>query len=186
MPSALDSDSKESDTVRQQPPEGYSGIGLLAGSLPKGGKEDDHKPQAQDENEDMESKMSDTLKPKKDISSKRRKVNLDRILNADTDSEMDDKESEWEKILNSPVRKGPPKNQKDITAFFLQETALQQEKLQDSILRQRQRGSDWYSKMRKSPEQIKEEKVRLRRKAAKDKVECKRQQVEISRSVSGT
>jgi hypothetical protein len=40
---------------------------------------------------------------------------------------------------------------------------LQKKKLEESSSRQGEKGADWYSKLRKTPEQIKEEKIRLRR-----------------------
>jgi hypothetical protein len=60
------------------------------------------------------------------------------------------------------VKKGRPQNQKDITDFFLRELALRKKKLEDSSSRRHDKGADWYSKLRKTPEQIKEEKIRLR------------------------
>jgi hypothetical protein len=71
------------------------------------------------------------------------------------------------------VKEGRPQNQKDITDFFLRELALRKKKLEDSSSRRREKGADWYSKLRKKPEQIKEKKIRLRRvyaeKIAKEK-----------------
>jgi hypothetical protein len=61
------------------------------------------------------------------------------------------------------VKKCRPRNQKDITDFFLPELALRKKKLEDSSWRRHEKGADWYSKLRKTPEQIKEEKIRLRR-----------------------
>jgi hypothetical protein len=65
--------------------------------------------------------------------------------------------------------------------------------LEDSSLRRREKGADWYSKLRKTPEQIREEKTRLRRvyaeKIAKEKrkliarkaKECKQRRKEAAK-----
>jgi hypothetical protein len=66
-------------------------------------------------------------------------------------------------ILFAPVKKSRPRNQKDITDFFLRELALRKKKLEDSSSRRREKDADWYSKLRKTPEQVREEKIRLRR-----------------------
>jgi hypothetical protein len=83
------------------------------------------------------------------------------------------------RILNLPVRQGPPKNEKDTTDFFLQERAVQRKKLQDSILSRQERAPDWYSKLKKTPEQIKEANIRLRKKDAEDREEEKRELIEL-------
>jgi hypothetical protein len=80
-----------------------------------------------------------------------------------SNKEAPPKETDLDTILYAPVKKGRPQNQKDITDFFLQELALRKKKLEDSSSRRREKGSDWYSKLRKTPERIKEEKIRLRR-----------------------
>jgi hypothetical protein len=72
------------------------------------------------------------------------------------------KETDLDTILYAPVKNGHPQNQRDITDFFLRELALRKKKLEDSSSRRREKGADWYS-LRKTPEQIKEEKTRLRR-----------------------
>jgi hypothetical protein len=72
------------------------------------------------------------------------------------------------------VKKGRPQNQKDITDFFLQAMAMRKKKLEDITSRRREKGADWYSKLRNSPEQIKEEKIRLRRVCAENIAEEKR------------
>jgi hypothetical protein len=108
----------------------------------------------EDENTDTDTKShSDTgytAKPKKGSPEKSNK-------------EAPPKETDLDTILYAPVKKGRPQNQKDITDFFLRELALRKKKLEDSSSRRREKGSDWYSKLRKTPERIKEEKIRLRR-----------------------
>jgi hypothetical protein len=47
--------------------------------------------------------------------------------------------------------------------------------LDDSNSRRHEKGVDWYSKLRKTPERIKEEKIRLRRVYA-EKIEKKRRE----------
>jgi hypothetical protein len=80
-----------------------------------------------------------------------------------SNKEAPPKETDLDTILHAPVKKGRPKNQKDITNFFLRELALRKKKLEDSSPRRREKGADWYSKLRKTPEQIKEEEIRSRR-----------------------
>jgi hypothetical protein len=82
---------------------------------------------------------------------------LERLLKEKGDAAIA-KEIELERILKSPVVCGPPRNQQEITDFFLMwEQALQSKKLHVSISRCRDKGLNWYSMLKKMPEQIKEE-----------------------------
>ena len=120
------------------------------------------------ENSDLERDVSVTKELKKGSSrTKKRKA-----------ASPKDTREDLERILNSPVKTGPPKNQRDVEDFFLREQALQRKKLQDSSERRRARGSDWYSKLKKTPEQIKAEKLRLRRKEAEERENEKKQVLE--------
>jgi hypothetical protein len=91
-----------------------------------------------------------------------------------SNKEAPPKETDLDTILYAPMKKGRPQNQKDITNCFLPELALQKKKLEDSSPRRREKGADWYSKLRKTPEQIKEEKIRLRRVCAENIAKEKR------------
>ena len=51
---------------------------------------------------------------------------------------------------------------------------MRKKKLEDSSSRRREKGADWYSTLRKTPEQIKEEKIRLRRVCAESIAKEKR------------
>jgi hypothetical protein len=51
---------------------------------------------------------------------------------------------------------------------------LRKKKLEDSSSRRREKGADWYSKLRKTSEQIEEEKIRLRRVCAENIAKEKR------------
>jgi hypothetical protein len=168
----------ESNHIRKQQA-GKSEVGDLASCVVEFGKEDDDlKPSAEnknmergsdlkileDENTDTDtasdSDTSYTAEPKKGSPKK-------------SDKEALPKETDLDTILYAPVKKGRPQNQTDITNFFLWELALRKKKLEDSSLRRREKGADWYSKLRKTPEQSKEEKIRLRKvyaeKIAKEK-----------------
>jgi hypothetical protein len=152
---------------------GNSEAGDLASRVVEFGKEDDDlKPSA--ENKNMERGSSD-LKILEDES-----TDTDRTSDSDTgytakpkkgspeksNREAPPKETDLDTILYAPVKKGRPQNQKDITNFFWRELALRKKKLEDSSPRRREKGADWYSKLRKTLEQIKEQKVRLRRVSA--------------------
>ncbi len=91
-----------------------------------------------------------------------------------SNKEAPPKETDLDTISYAPVKNGRPQNQKDITDFFLRELASQKKKLEESSSRRREKGADWYSKLRKTPEQIKEEKIRLRRVCAENIAEEKR------------
>jgi hypothetical protein len=105
-----------------------------------------------------------TAKPKKGFPKKSNK-------------EAPPKETDLDTILYAPVKNGRPQNQKDITDFLLRELALQKKKLEESSSRQHEKGTDWYSKLRKTSEQIKEEKIRLRRVCAENIAKEKRKLV---------
>ena len=136
LPGALASESKDSNESMQHP-ESPSGKAEL-------------KPLADDKLTDMDSDMerspalkrAPTHKGSRKLSKKER-INLERILESDSDID-ETKESDLDRILNFPVKKGPPQNQKDVTDFFLRDAAMQKKRLQDSIVRRRERGPDWY------------------------------------------
>ena len=88
------------------------------------------------------------------------------------------KERELERILKSPIVRGPPKNQKDITDFFLREQALARKKLHDSVTRRRERGPDWYEELKKTPHEIGEDQKRLRRKKAERRAKAAEKRAE--------
>jgi hypothetical protein len=62
------------------------------------------------------------------------------------------KETDLDTFLYAPVKNDRPQNQKDITDCFLRELALRKKRLEESSLRQREKGADWYSKLRKKPQ----------------------------------
>jgi hypothetical protein len=76
------------------------------------------------------------------------------------------KEMEMLRLVETPVTSGPPKNQQAITHFFTREDALGRKKLEDSIKRLREKGLGWYSRMRKTPEEIQEMRIQMRQKKA--------------------
>jgi hypothetical protein len=63
------------------------------------------------------------------------------------------------RLVETPVTSGPPKNQQAITHFFAREDALARKKLEDTVNRRREKGLGWYSRMRKTPEEIQERKI---------------------------
>jgi hypothetical protein len=153
---------------------GKSKAGDLASCVVEFGKEDDDlKPSAENKNMErgsdlkiLEDESTDTdtasdsdtgytAKPKKRSPEKSNK-------------EDPPKETDLDTILYAPVKNGRPQNQKDITDFFLRELVLRKKKLEDSSSRRREKGADWYSKLRKTPEQSTEEKIRLRRVCAEN------------------
>jgi hypothetical protein len=78
------------------------------------------------------------------------------------------REIEMECLVETPAVSGPPKNQQDITHFFAKETALERKalerkKLEDSQRQRQKKGLNWYSKLKKSPEELKIIREDLRR-----------------------
>jgi hypothetical protein len=58
-------------------------------------------------------------------------------------------------LVETPVVSGPPKNQQVITHFYAQETALAKKKLDTSKKQRQEKGLNWYSKLKKLPEELK-------------------------------
>jgi hypothetical protein len=65
-----------------------------------------------------------------------------------SNKEAPPRETDLDTILYAPVKNGRPQNQRDIANFFLRELALRKKKLEDSSSRPREKGADWYSKLR--------------------------------------
>jgi hypothetical protein len=65
-----------------------------------------------------------------------------------------EKENEVERLVQTPVEAGPPKKQQVITHFFARELALERMKPVDSQNQRKEKGLNWYSKMKKSPEKL--------------------------------
>jgi hypothetical protein len=59
-----------------------------------------------------------------------------------------------DQLVETPVEAGPPKNQQVITHFFARERALEKMKLLASQDRRGEKGLNWYSEMKKSPEEL--------------------------------
>jgi hypothetical protein len=82
------------------------------------------------------------------------------------------KEMEMLRLVETPVTSGPPKNQQAITQFFAREDALARKKVQDSVKRRMEKGLGWYSRMKKTPEEIKIMRFQMRQKMAEEKREA--------------
>jgi hypothetical protein len=76
------------------------------------------------------------------------------------------KEIEMARLVETPVTSGPPKNQQAITHFFAREVAVARKKSDDSVRQRREKGLNWYSKMRKTPEEIKRMQFQIKRRMA--------------------
>ena len=88
------------------------------------------------------------------------------------------KQEEIERIITTTViPEGPPKTQKVLTDFFLLQQAIAKKKLQESTMRRRERGSDWYSKLRKTPYQLKLAKQKLKRERFAEELREKQEQI---------
>ena len=74
-----------------------------------------------------------------------------------------EKEEEMARLVKRPVVSGPPKNQGVITHFFAHETHMARKKLEESQERHRQKGPNWYSELKKSPEELKIARANLKR-----------------------
>ncbi len=74
-----------------------------------------------------------------------------------------EKEEEMARLVKRPVVSGPPKNQGVITHFFARETHMARKKLEESQERRRQKGPNWYSELKKSPEELKIARANLKR-----------------------
>jgi hypothetical protein len=82
------------------------------------------------------------------------------------------KEMEMARIVETPVTSGPPKNQQAITHFFAREVAVARKKLDDSVRQRREKGLNWYSRMRKTPEEIKRMQFQIRRRMGDERREA--------------
>jgi hypothetical protein len=76
------------------------------------------------------------------------------------------KEMEMLRLVETPVTSGPPKNQQAITHFFAREDALAREEVENYVNRRREKGLGWYSRMRKTSEEIQEMRIQMRQKKA--------------------
>jgi hypothetical protein len=82
------------------------------------------------------------------------------------------KEMEMARLVETPVTSGPPKNQQAITHFFAREVTLARKKLDDSVRRRREKGLNWYSRMRKMPEEIKRMQFQIKRRKEDERREA--------------
>jgi hypothetical protein len=76
------------------------------------------------------------------------------------------------RLVETPVTSGPPKNQQAITHFFAREDALTKKKVEDSVKRRKEEGLGWYSRMKKTPEEIKIMRLQMRQKMAEERREA--------------
>jgi hypothetical protein len=114
-------------------------------------------------------------------SAAKKKAKEERLIEERQEAQIE-KEREIARLLKTPVVSGPPKSQAVITHFFLRETHLARQKLEESSERRRQRGPDWWSQKKKSPAELKIARADIKRKHAETKaaaaVERERKAVE--------